>query len=97
MTTVHEGLATRVPFELTNKILWESLADFILVSDEQINEAIRLLARDTKQVAEGAGAASLAAAIELREGLRGKKVVGILTGGNIPAERFARLMLSEKN
>jgi threonine dehydratase len=104
MATVHEGLATRVPFELTNKILWELLSDFILVTDEEINEAIRILARDAKQVAEGAGAASLAAAIKLsvgsptvREGLRGKKVVGILTGGNIPAERFAKLMLAENN
>jgi len=115
MTTVHEGLATRVPFELTNKILWELLSDFILVTDKQINEAIRILARDAKQVAEGAGAASLAAAIKLsvgsptlgspagepgwagtvREGLRGKKVVGILTGGNIPAERFAKLMTAQ--
>lgn len=92
MATVHEGLATRVPFELTNKILWELLADFILVTDDEINEAIRMLARDAKQVAEGAGAASLAAAIKLREDLRGKKVVGILTGGNIPTERFAKLM-----
>jgi threonine dehydratase len=108
MATVHEGLATRVPFELTNKILWELLTDFILVSDEEINQAIRILALDAKQVAEGAGAASLAAAIRLssvrsptvREGnvvsedLRGKKVVGILTGGNIPAERLAKLMRS---
>ena len=117
METEHEGLATRVPFELTNKILWELLDDFILVTDEEINEAIRLLARHAKQVAEGAGAASLAAAIKLRdpnervssptpgspaehlgwggavrEGLRGKKVVGIVTGGNIPLERFAKLM-----
>jgi threonine dehydratase len=92
MTTVHEGLATRVPFELTNKILWDLLAEFILVSDEQINEAIRILTRDAKQVAEGAGAASLAAAIKSREGLRGKKVVGILTGGNIPVERFAKVI-----
>ena len=111
MQTVHEGLATRVPFELTNKILWELLDDFVLVTDEEIDEAIGLLARHAKQVAEGAGAASLAAAIKMRdrseppavaggpsgssptvrEGLRGKKVVGILTGGNIPLERFARL------
>jgi threonine dehydratase len=103
METVHEGLATRVPFELTNKILWELLADFVLVSDEGINEAIRILARDAKQVAEGAGAAALAAAIKLRgvrsptmrEGLRGKKVVGIVTGGNIPLDRFARLVARE--
>ena len=116
MKTSHEGLATRVPFELTNKILWKYLDDFILVTDEEINEAIGLLARHAKQVAEGAGAASLAAAIKLtnqdkrgpgpavreglargisptaRERLRGKKVVGILTGGNIPLERFAKLM-----
>ncbi|HKZ81135.1 MAG TPA: threonine/serine dehydratase [Pyrinomonadaceae bacterium] len=92
MKTEHEGLATRVPFELTNKILWELLDDFVLVTDEEINQAIRLLARDAKQVAEGAGAASLAAAVKLRDQLRGKKVVGILTGGNIALERFAALL-----
>ena len=103
MKTEHEGLATRVPFEMTNKILWKLLDDFVLVSDEEINDAIRLLARHAKQVAEGAGAASLAAALKLRdqkrgssptvrEGLRGQKIVGILTGGNIPLERFTRVM-----
>jgi threonine dehydratase len=74
MKTEHEGLATRVPFELTNKVLWD------------------LLAQHAKQVAEGAGAASLAAAIKLGDQLRGKKVVGILTGGNIPLERFAAML-----
>jgi threonine dehydratase len=92
METEHEGLATRVPFEMTNRILWELLDDFVLVSDEEINEAIRLLAQHGKQVAEGAGAASLAAAIKLRDQLRGKKVVGILSGGNISMERFAAMM-----
>jgi threonine dehydratase len=92
MQTAHEGLATRVPFELTNKILWTSLTDFLLVSDEEINDAIRVLAREAKQVAEGAGAASLAGALRLRDTLRGKKVVGILTGGNIPPDRFAKLL-----
>jgi threonine dehydratase len=94
METEHEGLATRVPFEMPSKILWKLLDDFVLVSDEEINEAIRLLAQNAKQVAEGAGAASLAAAIKLKDQLRGKKVVGILTGGNLPMERFAALMRS---
>jgi threonine dehydratase len=92
METEHEGLATRVPFEMPNKILWELLDDFVLVSDKEINEAIRLLARHARQVAEGAGAASLAAAIKLRDQLRGKRVVGILSGGNIPWQRFATVM-----
>jgi threonine dehydratase len=94
METEHEGLATRVPFEMTNKILWKLLDDFTLVSDAEINEAIRLLAHHAKQVAEGAGAASLAAAIKLRDQLQGKKVVGILSGGNITPERFAAILRS---
>jgi len=92
MKTEHEGLATRVPFELTNKILWELLSDFVLVTDAEINDAIRLLAKHGKQVAEGAGAASLACAIKLRDNLRGKKVVGIVSGGNLPLDRFASLI-----
>ena len=92
MKTEHEGLATRVPFELTNKILWELLSDFVLVTDAEINDAIRLLAKHGKQVAEGAGAASLACALKLRDNLRGKKVVGIVSGGNLPLERFASLI-----
>ena len=92
MKTEHEGLATRVPFELTNRVLWELLADFVLVSDEQINDAVRILARDAKQVVEGAGAASLAGAIKLRDQLRGKKVVGIVSGGNIAPARLAKLL-----
>jgi threonine dehydratase len=94
METQHEGLATRVPFELTNKILWELLDDFVLVTDDQINEAIAMLARYGKQIAEGAGAATLAAALKLGVQLRGKKVVGVLTGGNIGLERFGKLMTS---
>lgn len=93
MNTEHEGLATRVPFELTNTILWDLLDDFVLVSDSEINEAVKLLAQYGKQVTEGAGAASLAAAFKLRDELRGKKVVGIVSGGNLPLERFAKLIL----
>jgi threonine dehydratase len=94
MQTEHEGLASRVPFELPSSILWQLLADFVLVSDEQINDAVRLLARDAKQLVEGSGAASLAAALKLRDQLQGKKVVGVVTGGNLPLERFAKVLLA---
>jgi threonine dehydratase len=92
METVHEGLATRFPFEMTNQILWELLDDFKLVSDEEINDAIRVLACDGRQISEGAGAASLAGARKLKDQLRGKKVVGILSGGNIPTIRLAGVL-----
>jgi threonine dehydratase len=94
MQTEHEGLATRIPFELTNRVLWSLLDDFVLVSDEEINEAVRSLARSAKQVVEGAGAASLAAAAKMGKELRGKVVVGVVSGGNIPPERFARVIQS---
>jgi threonine dehydratase len=92
MATVHEGLATRVPFELTTTILWDVLDDFILVGDDAINAAIRLLAEHAKLVVEGAGAAALAGALKMGEQLRGKRVVGIVSGGNIPLDRFAAVL-----
>jgi len=97
MNTRHEGLATRVPFELTNQILWEHLDDFVLVSDDEIDQAIRLLATIGKQVVEGAGAASLAAAIKLKDELRGKKVVGIVSGGNISPTTFASIVSNHQS
>lgn len=93
MKTEHEGLATRTPFELTNEILWSLLDDFILVSDEEINDAVRTLAVQAKQIVEGSGAAPLAAALKMRDELRGNTVVAIISGGNIPPERFAKLFI----
>jgi threonine dehydratase len=92
MATEHEGLATRVPFQLTLDIIRETLSDFVLVSEEAINDAIRALALDAKLVAEGAGAAVIAAAAQLGDQLRGRTVVAILSGGNLPADRLARLL-----
>ena len=82
MTTRHEGLATRVAFEMTTSMMWDLVDRFVLVTDAEIDVAVGLLATEAKLVAEGAGAASLAAAIKLKDYLRGKKVVGILSGGN---------------
>jgi threonine dehydratase len=53
MKTEHEGLATRVPFEMPSRILWELLDEFLLVTDKEINEAIRLLGAPCGQPAWG--------------------------------------------
>lgn len=92
METVHEGMATRVPFELTSHVLWRWLDDFVVLSDAEIERAIPLLARHARLVAEGSGAASLAAALHLEDSLRGKKVVGLLTGGNLPLDRLSHAL-----
>ena len=82
-STWAEGLATRTPFELPQRILRRLLDDFILVSDEAISESVRLLLDRSRILVEGAGASSLAAAIALKDRSAGQRVALILTGANI--------------
>jgi threonine dehydratase len=82
MGTFAEGLATRVPFELPQRILWEHLDDFVLVSDDEIRSAQATMIEMTRNLVEAAGAASFAAAMKLRDELAGKVVAVILSGGN---------------
>ena len=81
--TFADGLATRVAFALPFEILREGLDDMVLVSEEEMRQAVLRLLRTTHNLAEGAGAASVAAAWKLRHVLQGHKVVMVLSGGNI--------------
>jgi len=92
METFAEGVATRVPFENTQRIMRKYLDDFILVDDETIKQAIVLLLEHTHNLAEGAGAISLAAAIQLKDRLAGKKVVLIMSGGNLAVEKLKSIL-----
>ena len=83
--TIADGLATRQAFELPVQILRALADDFVLVSDDEIREAVRIYVEKAHTIAEGAGAAPLAAAIKMGKQLRGKKVGVILSGGNITA------------
>ena len=92
---VPEGLATRVPFAHTQRIMRHpqlGLDDFVLVSDAEMEEAIRLLLRHTGNLAEHAGAAPLAAALRIREQLVGRRVALILSGGNLGYESVRRIV-----
>lgn len=89
--TFAEGLATGVAFELPQKIMQELLYDFMLVSEEEIMHAIVWLIERAHTLAEGAGAASLAAAYSLRDRLKGKKVGIICSGGNTSLEHLKRV------
>jgi threonine dehydratase len=90
--TFAEGMATRVPAEMTLEIMRRHVHDMVLVGDDALREAILLLLRLTHNLAEGAGAASTAAAFLLRERLAGKKVVGVLSGGNLDLRELARVL-----
>jgi threonine dehydratase len=90
--TFAEGMATRAPATMTLEIMRRLVHDMVLVEDEALREAIRLLLRVTHNLAEGAGAASTAAAMQMRESLAGKTVVGILSGGNLDLRELARIL-----
>lgn len=78
-----EGLATREPAELTMQIMRELVDDIVLLSESEIDQAVRWLLEATHNLAEGAGAAATAAAWKIRDTLQGQTVVGVLSGGNL--------------
>ncbi len=81
METFAEGLATRTAFELPQRILWRWLDDFVLVSDDEIRAAQAAMTETTRNLVEAAGAAPLAAALQLREQLASRRVALIATAG----------------
>jgi threonine dehydratase len=92
MATFAEGLATRSAFELPQRILWEQLDDFITVSEDAIRAATRTMIEKTRNLVEGAGAAPLAAALQLRDVLAGARAVLICSGGNISPQQLRDLL-----
>ena len=86
-TTFAEGLATRVPFDLPQRILRERLSDFVLVDDDEIREAVVLMIEHTRTLVEPAGAAALA--VLLADPAIQRPVVVVLSGGNLDAQRLS--------
>jgi threonine dehydratase len=90
--TFAEGMATRRPAELTLSIMGRLVHDMVLVNDSALREAIAILLEKTHNLAEGAGAAALAAAMQMRQALSGKTVVGVMSGGNLDLRELARVL-----
>ncbi len=81
--TIADGIAVRKPGEITTKLINQYVDDMVTVSDDAIAETILLLLERTKMVVEPAGAAALAAAINNKINISGRRVVCVLSGGNI--------------
>ncbi|MGD8216656.1 threonine dehydratase [Pseudomonas thivervalensis] len=90
--TFADGLAVRKPIPEAFAIYGAAAARIVAVSDAEIAEAMRVYYTDTHNLAEGAGAAALAALMQEREAMQGKKVGVILSGGNIDRPVYARLI-----
>jgi threonine dehydratase len=94
--TFAEGLATRVAFSLPAQILWRLLDDFRLVTDVEMRRGILTLLETSRVLAEGAGAAALAAAHAMREDLAGMKVGIVVSGGNLTLDTLAETLAMEQ-
>ena len=87
-----EGMATRVTFDLTFGLLKNELDDVVTLTEDELAEGVRIALRTTHNLAEGAGAAPIAAAVKLADRLAGKKVVCVMSGGNIDRTTLARIL-----
>lgn len=92
METAAEGLATEIGYELTQEILQDFLTDFILVSEEEMVQAILIYLELVRNLTEEASASPLAAALKMKERLVRKKVALVLTGSNISMGRLKQIM-----
>jgi threonine dehydratase len=93
--TLADGMATRVPDADALAIIRKGASHIVQVTDDEIGAAIRTYWTDTHNLAEGAGAAPLAAALQEKAKLRGKRVGLILSGGNIDFDLFSRWVIPE--
>ena len=91
LDTIAEGLATRVPAAMTLDIMRRLVSDIVLVTDEELKQAMAWLLEATHNLAEPSGAATTAAAWKLRDKLKGKTVAGILSGGNCNLQLLAEI------
>lgn len=91
-TTIAEGVATGVPFINTQELMWKYVDDFILVDDKDIIKANKILIETTHNLIEEASASTLAAALQIKSQLKGKKVVLIMSGGNISIQNLSKLI-----
>lgn len=90
--TIAEGMATRVTFDLTFGMLEKDLDDFVLLSEEELADGVRIALRTTHNLAEAAGAASLAAAVKLRGELAGQRVVCVMSGANLDQGKLRAIL-----
>jgi threonine dehydratase len=91
-TRLADGMACRIPDEESLEIVLREADDVIAVTDDEVAAAMRLLFKATHNVAEGAGAASLAGALQQRQKWQGKTVGTTLCGANVDTDVFVKVL-----
>lgn len=93
-TRIADGMACRTPMREALDIARLGAERIVEVTDEEVEAAMRAMFADTHNVAEGGGAASLAALLQERGAMRGRKVAIILSGGNVDSDVYSRVLTS---
>jgi threonine dehydratase len=91
-TVLADGMACRVPDEAALEVVLKNVDHMAVVSEEEIAAAMKIYFTDTHNVVEGAGAAGLAAALQEKDQLQGKRVGLVATGGNVDHDLFVRVL-----
>jgi threonine dehydratase len=91
--TIAEGIAVKSPGKLTQEIISRSVSDLLLVSEDALERAVQMMAERQKVIAEGAGAAGLAALITHGAKFKGKRVGLVVCGGNIDSRMLAQVLM----
>ena len=92
VSTIADGIAVKQPGEHTYELIRDYVDDIALVTDDEIASAILALIEKQKMIAEGAGAVSVAAAMFNKFPIQGKKVVSLVSGGNIDVSILSRVI-----
>lgn len=92
VSTVADGIAVKCPGDLTYELCEKYVDEIVTVSDDEISSAILTLIEEQKLIAEGAGAVSVAAVLFRKLDLAGKKVVCLISGGNIDVTILSRVI-----
>ncbi|HEY6969002.1 MAG TPA: threonine dehydratase [Candidatus Angelobacter sp.] len=91
-TRIADGVAISRGHETAFEILRHELDDVVQVTDDEVEDSMRAIFSDTHNVAEGAGAAAVAAVLKDKEALHGRRVAAVISGGNVDREVFARVI-----
>lgn len=94
-TAIADGLACRTPNAAAMEIIWQNVARIVEVTDDEIAHAMRAYYTDTHNLAEGAGAAALAGALQEKQKNRSKRIGIVLTGGNVDRETYAEVLADQ--
>lgn len=91
-TKLGDGVACSVPVDASLEIIFKNVDHFVRIAEDEIRRAMKICFTDTHNVVEGAGAIGLAAALQEKSNLKGKRVGLVFTGGNVDHDVFAKVL-----